>query len=261
MVDVEDAYGAERRLAALAAHQRGVVARWQLRKIGVSDRAIGRRIAAGRLHPLHRGVYAVGHEAVTWEGRAVAALLAVGKPAALSHRSAAIVCEMVRPDDRAIHVTVIGRKARRRDGMLVHSARRTTRGRRRGLPVTTPARTLLDLATSVPSAVLERAYAEAQVRRLVTPDDIRAELASHRGAPAMRQILDTTEPTRTAIERRLVGIVQTRGAAAPAVQRPAARLRGRRPVAGHPSSSSRPMAGPPTATARRSNAIGPRTPT
>ena len=78
--------------------------------------------------------------------------------------------EIVRADSRLIEVTAIGRKARRREGLVVHSAAELDFMRHKGLPVTTPARTLLDLATSLPSAVLERAYAEAQVRRLVTPD-------------------------------------------------------------------------------------------
>jgi very-short-patch-repair endonuclease len=150
----------------------------------------------------------------------VAALLAVGKPAALSHRAAAVVDEMLPPDARAIDVTVIGRRARSRPGIVVHSAAELTVVRKRGLPVTTPARTLLDLATSLPSAVLERAYAEAQVRRLVTPDDVRAELATHRGAPAMRRILDTTEPTRNAIERRLAALVRRAGLPRPKYNAP-----------------------------------------
>ncbi len=202
MYDVDSPYDCQRRIAVLAARQRGVVARWQLAKIGASRDQIDGWVASGRLHPLHRGVYAVGHTAVTWEGRAVAALLAVGKPSALTHRAGTVVYEMLPADDRWIDVTVIGRQARRREGLVVHSAEELQVVRHKGLPVTTPARTLLDLATSLPSAVLERAYAEAQVRRLVTPDDVRDEFKRHKGAPAMRRILDTTEPTR---ERRSNG--------------------------------------------------------
>lgn len=208
MVDVDSPYDGQRRPAALAARQHGVVARWQL---DLTRDQIDGWIASGRLHPLHRGVYAVGHKAVTWEGRAVAALLAVGRPSALSHRAAAVVHEILPADGRPIDVTAIGRKPRKRHDIALHSAAELLVVRKRGLPVTTPARTLLDLATSLPSAVLERAYAEAQVRRLVTPDDVRAELTHHRGAPNLRRILDTTEPTRTAIERRLAALVKAAG--------------------------------------------------
>ncbi len=141
----------------------------------------------------------------------MAALLAAGPPAALSHRAAAVVYEILKPDDRPIDVTVIGRKPRQRAGIELHSARALKITRRNGLPVTEPARALLDLATSLPSAVLERAYAEAQVRRLVTPEQVRAELKNHRGAPAMTKLIDTTEPTRTTIERRLVRIIREAG--------------------------------------------------
>jgi very-short-patch-repair endonuclease len=222
--DVDSPYPGQRRIDALiggmAARQRGVVARRQLLRAGVTRDEIDWRVAAGRLIPLHRGVYAVGHKAVTWEGRAVAALLAAGAPAALSHRAAAVAYEMLPADDRPIDVTVIGRQPRGKAGVAIHSAKELTVVRRRGLPVTEPARTLLDLATSLPSAVLELAYAEAQVRRLVTPQDIRAKFDKHRGAPALRRILDTTEPTRSAIERRLVRLVKQAGLPRPKYNAP-----------------------------------------
>jgi predicted transcriptional regulator of viral defense system len=78
----------DRRLAELAARQYGVVTIGQLRLLGVRDGAIARRLAAGRLHVVHRGVYAVGHAEISREGRFLAAVLAVGDRAVLSHRSA-----------------------------------------------------------------------------------------------------------------------------------------------------------------------------
>ena len=79
----------ERAVAALAARQAGVVARRQLAALGLSPRAIARRVYAGRLHLLHRGVYAVGHRRISRDGRWLAAVIAAGSSALLSHRSAA----------------------------------------------------------------------------------------------------------------------------------------------------------------------------
>ena len=79
----------DHRVAALAGQQHGVVSREQLTRLGLSADQIDRRLAAGRLHLVHRGVYAVGHEALTRGSRYLAAVLAVGEDAVLSHRSAA----------------------------------------------------------------------------------------------------------------------------------------------------------------------------
>jgi hypothetical protein len=84
-----DALGLDAAIAMLAAHQHGVVSRGQLRELDCSRHAIDRRVRAGRLHPLHRGVYAVGHPKISREGHWMAAVLACGEDAVLSHRSAA----------------------------------------------------------------------------------------------------------------------------------------------------------------------------
>jgi hypothetical protein len=82
-----------RRSPRLAGEQHGVVARRQLRALGLSLDAIDHRVASGRLHPLHRGVYAVGHRALTLRGRFRAAVLACGETAVLSHFAAAVFCD------------------------------------------------------------------------------------------------------------------------------------------------------------------------
>jgi predicted transcriptional regulator of viral defense system len=137
-------------LAALAARQFGVVSRLQLLAAGFSDRAIRRRLEAKRLHRIYAGVYAVGHPRVCREGRWLAAVLACGEGAVLSHRSAAALWG-IRDYDGRIEVTA--RHAHRRGSLLV--ARRSSLERdeitaHRGIPATTVERTLVDL-----SAVLE----------------------------------------------------------------------------------------------------------
>jgi hypothetical protein len=107
-VDVKPDIGAERRwcridgkIAALAERQHGIVARAQLAVLGIGRRAIGHRLESGRLHILYRGVYSVGHRVVSREGRWMAAVLAIGPDAVLSHRSAAALLGDARDRSRA----------------------------------------------------------------------------------------------------------------------------------------------------------------
>jgi len=95
----------DRGLSELARAQYGVVARWQLMDVGVSERAIEGRVAAGRLHPLHPGVYAVGHPRIPQEGWWMVAILSVGPAAVLSHRSAAMLWELRSYSNEVLHVT------------------------------------------------------------------------------------------------------------------------------------------------------------
>ena len=130
-------------------------------------RAVGHRLERGRLHSLHLGVYAVGHDALSERGRWMAAVLAGGDGAVLSHRSAAALWRL-RPSARGqAEVTAPGRRGRRpaiqfhqtrlrADEVTVHD----------GIPVTTVARTLLDLASVVEQRQVERAINEAEVLRL-----------------------------------------------------------------------------------------------
>jgi predicted transcriptional regulator of viral defense system len=136
----------DRAIAGLAARQHGVVNRRQLLDAGVSDKAMERRLRSGHLVRLHRGVYAVGHAQLRPEGRWLAAVLAAGPGAALSHRSAAAL-HGVRDGDGAIDVTTTRRATVR--GVVIHrttvlAAQDVTT--RRGVPITTLPRTLVDLA-------------------------------------------------------------------------------------------------------------------
>jgi very-short-patch-repair endonuclease len=136
-------------LARLAARQHGVVTLDQLLAAALDKSAISRRVAAGRLHRIHRGVYAFGNPNLTREGRSLAAVLACGEGAVLSHQSAAALWNLSPTSPELVHVTVPGTNGRaRRRGIVLHRSStlitaETTR--RRGIPITTLARTLADL--------------------------------------------------------------------------------------------------------------------
>jgi very-short-patch-repair endonuclease len=149
----------------LAARQYGVVARRQLLALGFGDEAIKLRLDAGRLHQVHGAVFAVGHSRIDENGRRWAAVLAYGEGALLSHRSAATLWGLARRRSGAIDVTAdIGRQGiDRRAGIFIHRGKLDPEDRavRAGLPVTTVARTLFDLAEFVTFKRLESAWEEA----------------------------------------------------------------------------------------------------
>jgi transcriptional regulator with AbiEi antitoxin domain of type IV toxin-antitoxin system len=161
---------------ALARRQYGVVARWQLLELGFRPDAIKHRISKGRLHPVGRGVYAVGAPHPTRYGRWMAAVLICGPGAALSHDSAAALLEIRADRGGAIEVSVPAQVARRPRGLVVH--RRGRRGpwelaAHHGIPVTSPVCTLVDLATRLNRAQLEAAINEANKRDLTDPESLR----------------------------------------------------------------------------------------
>jgi predicted transcriptional regulator of viral defense system len=157
------------RLAALAARQHGVVARRQLRALGLHDTAITERVATGRLHRVHRGVHAVGHSVLTPRGRWMAAVLAGGPGAVLSHAAAGALWDLRRSAATRIDISVPRSGRAKRDGLRVHRPRNlppdetTTHD---GIPVTTPARTILDLAATLQTRPLERLLDQAENARL-----------------------------------------------------------------------------------------------
>jgi very-short-patch-repair endonuclease len=192
-------------VAHLAERQHGVVASRQLAAIGISRNAISARAHAGRLHRVHRGVYAVGHPVLTVDGRRMAAVLAAGPGAVLSHASAAALWE-IRPSAAAridVSVRTPGGRAKR-PGLRVHRAptlRDDEITEHRGIRVTTPTRTLLDLAATLPRRALERALDEAEIRELydlTSLDAIARAHAGERGAAALQRALDLDgDPTLT----------------------------------------------------------------
>lgn len=199
----------DRIAAALATAQEGVAGREQLRANGVSPHAVDHRVRTGRFVPVFRGVYAVGHAALSDLGRLHAALLAAGPGAIVSHRAAAALHRLLPSMPPCVDVTVIGHPRRSRPGLKLHAARQPppTIGVA-GLPVTTPLRTLQDLRRTVAPAELEHACAEALVRNLVTHDELEA---ARLVAP------EAAAPTRSTLERRFLSVIRHAGLPRPRV--------------------------------------------
>lgn len=158
------------KVAAIAARQHGVVTFSQLQGAGASRSSVSRRVTAGRLHRVHRGVYAVGHRGLSQQGKWMAAVLAGGEGAVLSHRSAAELWELLPRSRGPIQVTVPASSGgrRKRPGLRIHrsllpGSAATVRDR---IPVTTPARTIADLRGCVPAAPLRKAIRAAEYRGL-----------------------------------------------------------------------------------------------
>jgi hypothetical protein len=207
--------------AALAGRQHGVVARRQLLQLGFGRRAIDRRIAQGRLHPLHLGVYAVGHRVLSQRGRWMAAVLACGPDAVLSHQSAAALWCIRHTAKARVDVTA-PRALRPRPGIHPHCAALPTDEvtAHDSIPTTTPDRTLLDLAAVVPRQTLERALDEAEVLRLPGPAALLDRYPRRRGAANLRSLLLTARsptPTRTELENRFRSFVDDHGLPRPEI--------------------------------------------
>lgn len=205
------------RVAELAERQWGVVALAQLRDLGVSRGAVEHWQRSGRLRPLHRGVYAVGHAALRAEGRWLAATLACGGRAVLSHASAAALWGIRATQATQIDVTA-PRSRSARAGIRVHRTRGlaeddvTTKD---GIATTTVERTLLDLAAMLPADALEATIARAEAQRLTDASGLTAVLArghGHHGTPALaRAISSDPRLTRSVLERRFVRLVRDAG--------------------------------------------------
>jgi very-short-patch-repair endonuclease len=216
-------------IAGLAARQHGVVTREQLLELGLSRDAIDNRLKAGRLHAVHRGVYLLGHTVAPEYSREMAAILSCGPGAAISHRSAAFLWELLPYPARSaeVHVTISGQHRGSRAGIRlhrpVHPLDPRDAGRFHRIPITKPARTVLDLAASLTSRELERALEEAYARRRVTQgmlEEILARSERARGAAALRQLLaEHTGPalTRSEAEARLLDLIRRAQLPHPAV--------------------------------------------
>jgi hypothetical protein len=197
-------------IAALADDQHGVVTRAQLLARGLTAREIDRRVKARRLRRLHRGVYAVGHRALRVEGRWRAATLAVG--GVLSHATAAAAWDLRTTSARLIDVTVASRDGReRRAGLRIHRSGTLTPAQmtvHRGIPITTPARTIVDLARTLSGRPLEQLIDRADHRGLVDFNDLR------KANPASLQAvlsLYSPAPTRSELEERFLGLCDDHG--------------------------------------------------
>jgi hypothetical protein len=211
----------DRRIADLAARQRGVVTRSQLAAIGLGRGAIQLRLDRGRLQAVYRGIYAVGHTVLTNEGGWMAAVLAGGPGTALSHRSAAAHWG-IRPPDGHLEITT-PRRRQTQPGLRLRYSRLpldevTTHP---GIPVTTVPRTLFDLAAVVSPGQLSRAVNEAEIRRLWDPLSLPNLLKRHPrrpGAAAIRSLIATPglRVTRSELEDRFLAFLARLGLPLPA---------------------------------------------
>ena len=184
------------RTAALAAGQQGRVAWWQLTDAGIDRHAIQRWLADGRLHHVHHGVYAVGHAAPSVHGDYMAAVLACGKGAVLSHRAAAHLVRLLRNVAApAPEVTVPTTAGRSRSGIVIHRVRalhRLDTTTVDDIPIATVPRILLDLAPATPPQQLTRICHEAWVHHRVGPREVEACISrnpTRKGAARLRHAL------------------------------------------------------------------------
>jgi very-short-patch-repair endonuclease len=209
----------------LARSQHGVISATQLKALGYSRSAIRHRVAKRRLHPIHRGVYAVGRRDLTQEGKWMAAVLVSGPGALLSHQSAAALLEIRPPRTTTpIHISLTANVNRAHPGITTH--RRSTApqaGVCRSIPVTSPLQTLVDLAPSLRPDELETALNEAVKLDLVDPETLRGELSSlprQRGLAPIRRLLERQEFTLSdsELERRFLRLVRTVGLPPPLTQ-------------------------------------------
>jgi very-short-patch-repair endonuclease len=198
-------------IAELARGQYGVVSRRQLLEIGEKEKGIDHRLAVGRLHLLHHGVYAVGHRVVSREGRWLAAVLATGPDAALSHWSAAALW-MIRPNQRSVIDVTIPHKSRSWDGIKRHHKALPADevAIRDGIPVTSVPRTIFDLAATEDVDVIASMLRESEHRNLwdrLSLPDLVERYPGRRGVNKVRLALQriTEEPSgrkRSRLEER-----------------------------------------------------------
>ncbi|MDQ3675430.1 MAG: endonuclease domain-containing protein [Actinomycetota bacterium] len=216
----------ERGVGRRAADQHNVIALRQLREVGLTAEAARKRVAIGRWRQVHAGVYAVSHAKLTREGHWMAAVLACGPGAVLSHRSAAALWGLRRDNRATSDVTSKRRRGRSRTGITAHQGHLLAREVETidGIPCTSLARTLLDLAEVVDRRGLERAIDRAEQLRLLdmhAVNDVLERANGRRGAPLLRSVLAehyaASTLTASELEERFLLICLTAAVSAPQV--------------------------------------------
>jgi predicted transcriptional regulator of viral defense system len=210
--------GLERRIAKLAGAQHGVVSLAQLQECGLGSRAVRARVSSGRLHRIHSGVYAVGHPLLTGLGRYMAAVLASGDRALLSYRSAADLWGLRKSDRARIDITSPAQGGRARRGIQFHRTAGIAAADatiHEGVPCTSVARTLLDLARVVDRRALERACDQAEVLRLFdlgAVHELLCRIGPVAGSARLRAVLDEHEigstMTRSHLEEAFLALCE-----------------------------------------------------
>jgi very-short-patch-repair endonuclease len=225
VVEVVDARAVGRRVAVVAARQHGVVTRAQLVALGVSAAQVKRWVHVGWLRRLHRGVYLVG--AVAPDGALEhAAVLACGEDAYASHETAATLHGLPLPaQPGGVHVTVVNRDVSR-PGINVHRTQALVRQETAvvdRIAVTSPARTIVDLAAELGEEELEHVLAQAYAKNLVSRAKVLAVVARHPTRSGTRTLRRLLEPnfrpalTRSKAERRFLALVRKSKLAEPRV--------------------------------------------
>lgn len=211
-------FGPDPLIAARAFAQHGVVTLRQLEALALSPSAVRSRVAAGRLHRVHAGVYSVGHARLTREGRYMAAVLACGHGALLSYRSCGALLGLRASSRAVIDVTSPTRAGRKRAGIEVHACATASDDaiQRNAIPCTSVARTLLDLAAVINRRELERACDRAemlQVFDLRALQDVLTRANGHRGAGPLRAVLAGhsigADVTRSELEERFLALCES----------------------------------------------------
>lgn len=211
-------------VAWVAERQLGLITAAQLHRAGVGRGSIEWRLANGTLHPVFRGVYLVGHGVPVAGAVELAAILAVGDGSLVSHRSAAALWGLAKRPFREVEVTVVRRDCRSRDGLRVHRVETldaADRAHKRGIPVTSPARTIVDYAATASAIEVEHALTEAYVNSLTDERRVLAAIErvpNHAGVASLRAILGQPggpQRTRSGGERAMLKLIRAAGLPAP----------------------------------------------
>jgi very-short-patch-repair endonuclease len=200
----------DERIAAIAGAQNGLISWDQMRDVGIEPKSIRYRVATRRLHVIHYKVYALGHDNLTQDGKFMAAILAAGHDAKLSHEAAAALWGIRPFSSRVVDVTTRTWK-RKQPGIRFHARdyHYSECTEIRGIPVTGPSRTLLDLGQVLDDDALERAFREAerlQLTDVASVADVLERYPRRRGSAAVRRISSMRElykgVTRSELEER-----------------------------------------------------------
>lgn len=214
-------------IARASAPRGGIITRYRLISLGLTPDAIDHRVRSGRLHPVHRGIYLVGHPHLCGHAHKWAALLSCGRGAVLSHRSAAALWGMLLEPQTAVHVTVPTHAGRaRRRGVRLHRSRTLGDGAvatREGFPVTSMARTLVDIAATEPLRIVEIALEGADSANVLDLGAIEALAPRGCGLPGSRRLyslldeaLIGTTITRSGLEEKMLALCRRAGLPQPA---------------------------------------------
>jgi very-short-patch-repair endonuclease len=223
-------------VAAAAAEAMGVLSLDELRACGLSDEAVRSWERCGRLHRVHRGVYAVGHAGLTPQARWLAAVKACGAQAALSHTCALMLFGLVPVEERRPQVTIPATAKCTVAGVRVYRTRVLHPDdfrRYGGMRTASPTRALFDVASTTTDAGLRRLMSRAQAKRLTHPRVLGQQLDRAAGRPGRarfaRVLATGPQPTRSELEDRVLDLIRAGGFAEPDVNVPL-RIGGRRVI-------------------------------